>query len=64
MCEGKGAGIQNIEDDELATLREIAASWLEADEERLELAIEEGFIQEVSYDERNQKAWPFGACAA
>ncbi len=40
----------NIEDDELATLREIAASWLEADDERLERAIEEGFLQEVSYD--------------
>jgi len=45
----------NIEDDELATLREIAASWLEADNERLERAIKEGFLREVGYDERNEK---------
>ena len=51
----------NVEDDELATLREIAAGWLEADDERLERAIEEGILQEVSYDERNEQAWPFGA---
>jgi hypothetical protein len=50
----------NIEDDELATLREIAAGWLEANGERLERAIEEGFLQEVSYDEGKQEAWPSG----
>jgi hypothetical protein len=46
----------NIEDDELATLREIASAWLEADDERLEHAIEQGILQEVSYDNKNQKA--------
>jgi hypothetical protein len=42
---------ENIEEDELATLREIAAGWLEADDKRLRDAIEEGFLQEVSYGE-------------
>jgi hypothetical protein len=39
---------ENIGDDELATLREIAAAWLEADDERLEHAIQEGILQEVT----------------
>jgi hypothetical protein len=39
---------ENIGDDELATLREIAAAWLEADDERLEHAIKEGILQEVT----------------
>lgn len=46
----------NIEADELATLRDIAADWLEADDERLDRAIREGFLQEVNYGKRNQKA--------
>jgi hypothetical protein len=37
----------NIEDDELETLREIAAAWFEAKAERLENAIKEGVLQEV-----------------
>lgn len=39
---------ENIEDDELTTLREIAAAWLEADDERLEHAIAEGILQEAT----------------
>lgn len=39
---------ENIGDDELAALREIAAAWLEADDERLEHAINEGILQEVT----------------
>jgi hypothetical protein len=39
---------ENIGDDELATLREIAAAWLEANDERLESAIQEGILQEVT----------------
>lgn len=46
----------NIEDHELTTLREIAAGWLEANDERLERAIQEGFLQEVSYDKGKQEA--------
>lgn len=42
----------NIDDDELTTLKEIAAGWLEADSEHIETAIKEGFLQEVPYDER------------
>ena len=39
---------ENIEDDELATLREIAAAWLEANDERLEHAIQEGTLEEAT----------------
>jgi hypothetical protein len=42
---------ESIGDDELATLREIAAVWLGADDERLEHAIKEGVLQEASYEE-------------
>jgi len=41
---------ENIEDDELTTLREIAAGWLEADDKHLENAIRKGLLQEVSDD--------------
>ena len=37
----------NIGDDELATLREVAAAWFGASEEQLEHAIREGILQEV-----------------
>jgi len=37
----------NIGDDELATLREVAATWFGASDERLEHAIREGILQEV-----------------
>lgn len=40
----------NVDDDELTTLKEIAAGWLEADNEHIEAAIKEGFLQEVPYD--------------
>ncbi len=43
---------ENIEDEELETLREIAAAWLEAGTEHLEHAIREGLLQEVSYDDK------------
>lgn len=36
---------ENIENDELTTLREIAAVWLEADDEHLDNAIRKGFLQ-------------------
>ena len=41
----------NIEDAELATLKEIAAAWLEADAERLHHALQQGVLQEVPYDD-------------
>jgi hypothetical protein len=40
----------NIEPDELETLREIGEAWLKAKEERLEHAIKEGLLKEVNYD--------------
>jgi len=42
---------ENIEEDELATLSEIAAGWLEADDKGLKKAIEKGILQEVRYGE-------------
>ena len=44
----------NIEADELETLKEIGAAWLEAKKERLEYAIKEGILREVSYDSKNK----------
>jgi hypothetical protein len=40
----------NIDDDELATLREIAAGWLGGTDSRLEDAIRNGLLQEGEYD--------------
>lgn len=45
---------ENIENDELTTLREIAAGWLNADKEDLERALEMGVLQEVQYEEGQQ----------
>ena len=45
----------NVEDDELATLRDIARGWLEADGKALARAIEDGLIQEVVYDDEEEK---------
>lgn len=42
----------NIDPDELETLREIGAAWLEANKEHLEHAINEGLISEISYDDK------------
>jgi hypothetical protein len=44
----------SIEADELETLKEIGAAWLEAKKERLEYAIKEGILREVSYDIKNK----------
>jgi len=45
---------ENIDNDEVATLREIAAGWLNADKEGLERALEMGVLQEVQYEEGQQ----------
>lgn len=37
----------NIDSDELATLRDIAAAWLEADTVQIERAITDGALQEL-----------------
>jgi len=44
----------NIEADELETLKEIGAAWLEAKKERLEYVIKEGILKEVSYEDRKK----------
>ena len=41
----------NIEADELETIKEIGAAWLKAKKERLEYAINTGILREVSYDD-------------
>lgn len=41
----------NIDPDELLSLREIAAGWLAADAEKIALAVSEGVLQEVSNDD-------------
>ena len=50
----------NIEDNELETLREIGAGWLEARADRLEHAIREGILQEASYNDGKQETWSAG----
>ncbi len=42
---------ENIDDDELATLQDIAAGWLGAIDAKLDRAIADGFVQEVDNDE-------------
>lgn len=44
----------NIEADELETLRDIGAAWLKAKEDRLAYAIEEGLLREVDYEDRKK----------
>jgi hypothetical protein len=42
---------ENIDPDELLTLREIGAGWLAADAQRIAHALEEGNLQEVTNDD-------------
>jgi hypothetical protein len=42
----------NIADDELATLRDIATVWLRMDSSRLERALAEGRAEEVNYEQK------------
>ena len=44
----------NIEPDELMTLREIAGKWLAADTKRIVQALNEGILHEVTYDEKKE----------
>ncbi|MBF0506175.1 MAG: type II toxin-antitoxin system RelE/ParE family toxin [Nitrospirae bacterium] len=43
---------ENIKDDELTTLKEIAAGWLEADGKLFGRAIKEKYLQEVNCDDQ------------
>ena len=44
----------NIDEDELATLREIGAGWLAAQPEQLDHAIQEGILEELNDDNKNK----------
>lgn len=50
---------ENIEDDELATLKEIAAAWMTADARKIERAIKEGELHDANpkdlKDEKGRK---------
>jgi hypothetical protein len=54
---------ENIDADELLTLREIRAAWLAADPGCIAQAIREGALQNATNDE-NEAAWPAHASAA
>ena len=43
--------LDNIDDDQLATLRETAAVWLAADAQKIERAIKDGLLIEVRHDD-------------
>jgi hypothetical protein len=44
---------ENVEDDELATLRDIAKGWLNADGKALAHAVADGLMQGVDYGEED-----------
>lgn len=46
---------ENIADDELTTLREIAAAWMAADQKKIERALKEGELHDVSPKERKDE---------
>jgi hypothetical protein len=45
---------ENIEDDELLTLRSQAERWLVADTARIQKELELGNLQEINHDEENE----------
>jgi len=45
---------ENIEDNELLSLREAAERWLAADAVRIQKELELGNLQEISHDEENK----------
>jgi len=45
---------ENIEDNELLTLRSQAERWLVADADRLQKELELGNLQEINHDEENE----------
>ncbi len=44
----------NIDPDQLLSLREIAAAWLAADAAKIKQALDDGALQEVQHDEENE----------
>lgn len=47
---------EDVDDDELKTARDIAKGWLEASTDQLARSIAEGLIQEMDYDDSEEKA--------
>jgi hypothetical protein len=45
---------ENIEPDELATLRAVAGAWLRADPKAIAQALNDGALKEVTYDEKKE----------
>jgi hypothetical protein len=45
---------ENIEPDELVTLREVATAWLRADPKAIAQALTDGALKEVTYDEKKE----------
>jgi hypothetical protein len=45
---------ENIDSDELLTLREIGAGWLTADTQQIVRAVDEGILQEVTHDDAKE----------
>ncbi len=45
---------ENIEDDELRSLREVAQKWLTADAARIQKELELGNLQEINHDEEGE----------
>jgi hypothetical protein len=45
---------ENIDDDQLKTLREIVASWFAADEKKIAQALEDGILIEVQNGSKNK----------
>jgi hypothetical protein len=42
--------LDNIDDDQLATLRETAALWIAADAQKIDRALKDGLLIEVRHD--------------
>jgi len=45
----------NVDEDELATAREIAKAWLDANAKAIAKALAEGIIEEVDHGEKEEK---------
>jgi len=50
--------LDNIDDDQLATLKEIAALWLAANAQKIERAIKDGLLIEVRDDGQEENRHP------
>jgi hypothetical protein len=56
--------LDNIDDDQLSTLRETAALWLAANAQKIEQAIKDGLLIEVRDDDQKENQRPLDQRAA